>query len=189
MENQRRESNMTVIKIQSNMFDEKEIRQKFEEIQENDEVALVLLFDEISDGGKKDSRVYSEYEFYDVTRLDENDSLMITDLTEYLDSSCNINEEEFQISNFVIKCNLCNYSFLSIAQLREHDKSEDHYEHFINLKSHQLDHTGLGNCLRELIGKYKHKIKSVDINRKILIDMSSENKFILEVKLLNSIIS
>ena len=62
-------------------------------------------------------------------------------------------------------------------------------ENFFNLKSHQLDHTGLGNCLRELIGKYKHNIKSVDINRKILIDMSSENKFILEVKLLNSIIS
>ena len=169
----RKYSNFTVIEVQTNKFDENEIRNQFKNLEVTDEVALVFLVNEKSDEERKFVRGYHEDGVYDITRLGDDDSLIITDLAEYLTNSTgSIDEDKFQHSKFVIKCNICNHSFLNLAQLNEHNLSDDHYENFVTLKSlKQEDATktsdALTNCIRELMRKHRNQIKCVDINNKI----------------------
>ena len=119
----RKESNLKVIEIKTNRFDEQEIRERFEKLLASDKVVLVLLIeDNCNEEAEQVGREYQEadlrYGVYDITMLDEDDSLIITDMSEYLDNS-SMDEEKFQSTKYVVKCNLCNYSFIHLSQLRQ----------------------------------------------------------------------
>ena len=175
------QSNPTVVEIQTSTWDEKQIRERFETLGKDEEVYLVLIIDnqlnrEEKDVGKEQDDTI-EYGVYDVTTEDEDNSLIIKDLTQYLKPG----EERFPASTFVIKCNLCNYSFVSagidcdvsICQVRQHNRSEDHNRKLSNHHCYKLEQTkehgnsALINCLEELITEHREKIK------KILLDVSA----------------
>ena len=67
---------------------------------------------------------------YDIITLDENDELQLYDVSELL--LLHINDEQeiktFDVcqSDFIIKCNLCNCTFLTIEQFQEHNHGLDH---------------------------------------------------------------
>ena len=177
-----KQSNPTVIEIQTNTLDEKQIRKRFERLGYDEEVYLVLLIEsdtEEKEVGKQPDDTIS-FGVYDVTTQEEDNSLVITDLSQYLKPELSIEDEEaiFPSSTFVIKCNLCNYSWVgagSFSQVRQHNRSEDHHRKLATPHSYKLgeqskDHSSssaLVKCLGELIKKHRDKIK------KILIDMSA----------------
>ena len=173
-----------------NKFDENEIINKFENLKSPDEVALVLLNNENSE--ERNVSRGSHQGVYDITSLGVDDSLIITDLTEYFtNASDSIDERKFQNSKFVIKCNICNYSFLSFTQLKEHNESDHHNENLLILKFREQDEgkkTNLFNLLRELLEKHRDKIKCIDINNKILIDLTVEDISHFETNLLKLLV-
>ena len=193
-----KQSNPTVIEIQTNTLDEKQIRKRFETLGYEEEVYLVLLIDRQSDKEEKDVGKEEDDTIvdgvYDVTTQEEDDSLVITDLSQYLKPELSIDEERFPSSTFVIKCNLCNYSFVSdglsrdgsISQVRQHNRSEDHNRKLATRGCYKLEQeqttdqniSALINCVGELMRKYRDKIK------KILIDRSSGENYQLEIQLL-----
>ena len=183
---------MTVIEIQRNKFDENDIRNKFENLGSADEVAIVLLNNENSE--ERNVTRGSQDGVYDITSLGEDDSLIITDLTEYFtNSSDSIDERKFQNSKFVIKCNICNYSFLSFTQLNEHNEGDHHNEKLLILKSREQDDgkktdDALINLLRELLDTHRDKIKCININNKVLIDLTAEDINHFEANLLKLIV-
>ena len=65
---------------------------------------------------------------YDIITLDENDELHVDDVSEHLESNKNQTIEGLMISqkNYVIKCNLCNFSFLTVEQFQDHHQDENH---------------------------------------------------------------
>ena len=65
---------------------------------------------------------------YDIITLDENDELQVDDVSEHLESNENQTIEGLMISqkNYVIKCNLCNFSFLTVEQFQDHHQDENH---------------------------------------------------------------
>ena len=196
-----KQSNPTVIEIQTNTLDEKQIRKRFETLGYEEEVFLVLLIDRQSDKEEKDVREEEDDKIqdgvYDVTTQEEDNSLVITDLSQYLKPELCIVEERFPSSTFVIKCNLCNYSFVSdglspdgsISQIRQHNRSEDHHRKLATPRCYKLDQTqdqnnsALINCLGELMTKHRDKIK------KILIDMSAGRNYQLEIQLMTSLLN
>ena len=170
------QSNPTVIEIQTNTLDEKQIRKRFETLGKDEEVYLVLHIDRQSDkeemdvGKQQDDAI--EDGIYDVTTQDEDNSLIIKDLSQYLEPG----EERFPTSRFVIKCNLCNYSFVSgglscdvsLCQVRQHNRSEDHNRKLAARHCYRPGQTKKhNNCLEEVLTKHRDKIK------KILIDLSA----------------
>ena len=171
------QSNPTVIEIQTNTLDEKQIRKRFETLGKDEEVYLVLHIDRQSDkeemdvGKQQDDAI--EDGIYDVTTQDEDNSLIIKDLSQYLKPG----EERFPTSRFVIKCNLCNYSFISICQVRQHNRSEDHHMKLATPHCYKQEQTkeqnnsALINCLGELITEHRGNIK------KILIDLSAGQNY------------
>ena len=79
--------------------------------------------------------MYIERGFYDFTTLDENDDIKVIDVVDIID---NIQEDGFSIrrqrilENFVIKCNICNFSFVTILQFLVHNDSKDHRAKFLD---------------------------------------------------------
>ena len=65
---------------------------------------------------------------YDIITLDENDELQVDDVSEHLESNENQTIKALMISqkHYVIKCNLCNYSFLTVEQFQDHHQDENH---------------------------------------------------------------
>ena len=69
---------------------------------------------------------------YDVIMLDEFDNLIVKDLSDYR------NREEFSgfskmgtdgrenDKNYILKCNLCNYTFLDLESLLDHVMQAEH---------------------------------------------------------------
>ena len=194
-----KQSNPTVIEIQTNTSDVKQIRKRFETLGYDEEVYLVLLIDKQSDkedGGKQQDDTIEDG-VYDVTTQAEDNSLIIKDLSQYLTPELSIEEERLPSSTFVIKCNLCNYSFVSaglsrdvsISQVRDHNRSEDHHNrklatpHSDNPETKDHNNSDLIDCLGELITKHRDKIK------KILIDLSDGENCQLEIQLMTSLLS
>ena len=71
--------------------------------------------------------------FYDVTTLDENNDIAVTDVMEILDyvGRDETSMPKFLSENFVIKCNICNYTFINFVQFLLHNDSRDHFENFL----------------------------------------------------------
>ena len=71
--------------------------------------------------------------FYDVTTLNENNDIAVTDVMDIFDNAGD--DETFMpkmlSENFVIKCNICNYSFINFVQFLLHNDSKDHFENFL----------------------------------------------------------
>ena len=67
---------------------------------------------------------------YDIITLDENDELQIDDISEHLESNNDQKIKTLLMStpkNYVIKCNLCNYTFLTVEQFQDHHhQGENH---------------------------------------------------------------
>ena len=65
---------------------------------------------------------------YDIITLDENDEIQVDDVSEQLESNNSQERKAFTISqkNYVIKCNLCNFTFLTVEQFQDHHQDEDH---------------------------------------------------------------
>ena len=66
--------------------------------------------------------------FYDLTTSDINNDIKVIDLMEIFDSFCSGEDQELMKFNndFVIKCNICNFSFIKIQQFLLHNQSYDH---------------------------------------------------------------
>ena len=78
---------------------------------------------------------------YDVITLDGNDNLDIRDITQFIQtakSPC-LNVEISEGTKFVIKCNVCNYTFLTVDQFMVHNRGEDHkHQQMSNISSQSL---------------------------------------------------
>ena len=186
-----KQSNPTVIEIQTNTLDQKQIRKRFERLGDDEEVYLVLVIEsdkEEKDVGKQPEDTMADG-IYEVTTQNEDNSLVITDLSQYLKPELSMTEEEiFPSSTFVIKCNLCNYSWVgagSISQVRQHNRSEDHCYKLEEQDQEQDSNSALIKCLGELITKHRDNIK------KILIDLSAGagQNYQLEIQLMTSLLS
>ena len=75
-----------------------------------------------------DSKMIINRGDYDIITSDENDEIQVADVSEHFASTDDKNIKEFRTShrNFVIKCNLCNYTFLTVEQFQDHHKDETH---------------------------------------------------------------
>ena len=73
--------------------------------------------------------------FYDVTTIDENNDISVTDVMDVFDK--NDGDETFVqkilSENSVIKCNICNYTFINIVQFLLHNDSKDHMINFLKI--------------------------------------------------------
>ena len=194
-----KQSNPTVIEIQTNTLDEKQIRKRFETLGYDEEVYLVLLLDRQPDREEKELEEEGDDTIqdgvYDVTSQAEDNSLVIKDLSQYLTPELRIEEERFPSSTFVVKCNLCNSSFVSagltpqasISEVRQHNRSEEHQRKLTRLEkpSRDQNNSALVKCLTGLMTQHRNKIK------KILIDMSAtggENN-LFEIQLMTLLLS
>ena len=65
---------------------------------------------------------------YDIITLDENDEIQVDDVSEQLESNNGQGFKAFMISqkNYVMKCNLCNHTFLTVEQFQDHNQDEEH---------------------------------------------------------------
>ena len=81
-----KQSNPTVIEIQTNTLDEKQIRKRFETLGYDEEVYLVLVLDRQSDREEKEVEEEKNDTIqdgvYDVTTQAEDNSLIIKDLSD-----------------------------------------------------------------------------------------------------------
>lgn len=76
----------------------------------------------------RDSRMMINRGDYDIITLDEYDEIQVDDVSEHFASKDDQNIKEFTTSHkhFVIKCNLCNYTFLTVEQFQDHHQDKTH---------------------------------------------------------------